>query len=94
MDYKKMKKWVAALRSGKYKKGTSFLKNEKNEYCCLGVAKQIRLCQAANRGNSNGNVSYNFLSENSQSKLIILNDVKKWSFKSIATYIEKNWKNL
>ena len=31
------KKWVDALRSGEYKQGQGRLKNEKNEYCCLGV---------------------------------------------------------
>lgn len=30
-------KWVAALRSGKYKQGRGRLKNTNNEYCCLGV---------------------------------------------------------
>lgn len=30
-------KWVAALRSGEYKQGESFLKNTNDEYCCLGV---------------------------------------------------------
>ncbi len=31
-------KWVAALRSGKYKQGKSRLRSPKGEYCCLGVA--------------------------------------------------------
>jgi hypothetical protein len=39
------KKWVKALRSGKYKKGTGYLKqyNKKNEarYCCLGVLCEL-----------------------------------------------------
>jgi hypothetical protein len=30
------KKWVAALRSGKYKQGTGALRRG-DEYCCLGV---------------------------------------------------------
>lgn len=29
--------WVAALRSGQYKQGMSQLRNERNEFCCLGV---------------------------------------------------------
>lgn len=40
------RKWVAALRSGKYKQGTRMLKytgiNGTFEYCCLGV-----LCEVA-----------------------------------------------
>jgi hypothetical protein len=31
------RKWVAALRSGKYKQGDGFLRSEKG-FCCLGVA--------------------------------------------------------
>jgi hypothetical protein len=40
-----MKKWVAALRSGKYKRGTKYLKQERDgvvKHCCLGV-----LCEVA-----------------------------------------------
>lgn len=35
------KKWVKALRSGKYKQGKGFLRTTKNEYCCLGVLCEI-----------------------------------------------------
>jgi len=31
-------KWVAALRSGKYKQGKGALRHSDNTYCCLGVA--------------------------------------------------------
>ena len=35
-------KWIAALKSVKYKKGTGELFNRANEtYCCLGVAGRI-----------------------------------------------------
>jgi len=34
------KKWIAALRSGKYKQGTHALKF-RDEYCCLGVLCSI-----------------------------------------------------
>jgi hypothetical protein len=34
------KKWVEALRSGKYKKGRGALKN-RGRYCCLGVLCDI-----------------------------------------------------
>lgn len=35
------KKWVAALRSGDYKQGRDQLRNEQNEFCCLGVLCNI-----------------------------------------------------
>ncbi len=34
-------KWVAALRSGKYQQGCGRLRNELNEFCCLGVALDL-----------------------------------------------------
>lgn len=36
----KQKKWIEALRSGKYKQGRGFLKKD-NCFCCLGVACEI-----------------------------------------------------
>lgn len=36
-----VKKWVEALRSGKYKQGRSALRNRDNEFCCLGVLCDI-----------------------------------------------------
>lgn len=40
-----MQKWVKALRSGKYKQGTGYLKQrspgKKTQYCCLGVLCEI-----------------------------------------------------
>jgi hypothetical protein len=35
------KKWVKALRSGKYKQGSINLRNTKGGYCCLGVLAEI-----------------------------------------------------
>lgn len=32
------KRWIAALRSGKYLQGQSYLENSFGHYCCLGVA--------------------------------------------------------
>lgn len=34
-------KWVAALRSGEYKQGEAYLKNNAGQYCCLGVACMV-----------------------------------------------------
>lgn len=36
------RKWLAALRSGKYKQGNNFMYNKNdNSYCCLGVLCEI-----------------------------------------------------
>lgn len=40
-EYKE--KWIAALRSGKYKQGKGVLRNSNNEFCCLGVLCDIVL---------------------------------------------------
>lgn len=37
MNKRIMKKWVKALKSGKYKQGEGALKNRAGGYCCLGV---------------------------------------------------------
>lgn len=34
-------RWIAALESGKYKKGKSCLRSHNNRYCCLGVAGDL-----------------------------------------------------
>lgn len=40
MDQKLKRKWVAALRSGKYKQGKNRLKT-KHGFCCLGVLRDV-----------------------------------------------------
>jgi hypothetical protein len=41
MDKKEFrKKWIEALRSGKYKQGREYLKKD-GFHCCLGVACEI-----------------------------------------------------
>jgi hypothetical protein len=37
------KKWVVALRSGKYKQGCFTLRSIDDKYCCLGVACDIAI---------------------------------------------------
>lgn len=41
MDAELKKKWVEALRSGKYEKGYAQLRNELGRMCCLGVLREI-----------------------------------------------------
>lgn len=45
MEKEKAYKLADALESGKYKQGQSALRNEKNEFCCLGVACDIANAQ-------------------------------------------------
>ena len=35
------KKWLKALRSGRYKQGKQYLRNSDNTYCCLGVLAKV-----------------------------------------------------
>jgi hypothetical protein len=99
------KKWINALRSGKFQQGTGCLWDSKdNSYCCLGV-----LCEITGNGNNrnmendypkdinpddpNKNTIQPFLglSANIQIKLASLND-GGCDFKEIANYISKNVK--
>lgn len=43
MNAEVKKLWVEALRSGDYLQGRLSLRNEKNEYCCMGVLCDIYL---------------------------------------------------
>lgn len=76
------KKWLEALRSGKYEQGRLFLKNLSGKYCCLGVA-----CDISNNGkwlpgsncynfeeSENGNIAENHLP--STTKLEYFSDEK------------------
>lgn len=43
VNVENMRKWIAALRSGQYTQGTGTLRNDKNQYCCLGVACEVAI---------------------------------------------------
>lgn len=43
MDPEAKKRWVAALRSGKYKQGTKQLCDFRGRFCCLGVYADIEI---------------------------------------------------
>lgn len=89
------KKWLKALRSGKYKQGQGLLK-EHGEYCCLGVACVVagrkRLANLGMIPDSEMRVPKFLRGTEAKvpNKLITLNDDKRWDFKKIATWIEKN----
>lgn len=41
MTDKNVRKWVEALRSGKYKQGQHVMRSGRDKFCCLGVACDI-----------------------------------------------------
>lgn len=97
-------KWVKALRSGEYKQGNNYLEQD-NKFCCLGVLckvtnPSIELNTAqyiGDRGMDTTGIpkilqgeAYEQLSNPIVYKLVLLNDDKNYSFKQIASYIERN----
>jgi hypothetical protein len=110
MSYKPMKKawkkrWVAALRSGKFAQGRSALRDE-DSYCCLGVLKAVACKKPRWKTPFGGFLAY--LSDNIcravgldnrnkagedasglQRELAGMNDNGR-SFKAIAAWIQKN----
>ncbi len=66
MKYEIAMKWVEALRSGNYKQGTGYLKNN-DKFCCLGV-----LCDISQLGEWDGNYYENKLST-------LPNKVREWA---------------
>lgn len=99
-------KWAAALRSGQYKQCQGRLKNEKDEYCCLGVLcdingfnpmymdfyvpKELRVALEMKHSAGIFKSTNKYQNEYNLSKL---ND-DGVSFLAIADLIEKNWENL
>lgn len=94
MPAKRKRRWIAALRSGKYKQGQGRLKTGTGEYCCLGVACAIRETRPGASGGMvhNGTVRRDFAPARIQSKLMRWNDAvgrAHKSFKQIAVWVER-----
>lgn len=53
IDEKQFKKWIKALRSGKYKQATQKLQDV-GGYCCLGLACEITIPKKYRRLNNRG----------------------------------------
>lgn len=112
-----MKKWVKALRSGKYEQGIHYLNNG-DKYCCLGVLcevleiKKVKThysplssygenlplttslpAEAMKLSGLKDSVGEITLPKGMVS-LVVLNDMRKRSFKQIAAFIERNWEKL
>lgn len=92
------RKWIAALRSGKFKQGHGRLFDHKeNSYCCLGVACKVHKPNLEPYGGAiidsldevpKGAIKVLVL-HGVQDKLVTMNDDRKLSFKRIASYIER-----
>ncbi len=102
MDQEVKAKWIAALKSGKYKQGRDRLRGPKDKFCCLGV-----LCDVIDStkwvkepdGYSFMDRAWFFPDELCvqydlpQVKTIVLsrmNDTERKPFSEIAHYIEEN----
>lgn len=90
MNYQVMKKWVKALRSGKYKQGKEKLYDPITDtYCVMGV-----LAYVLNQPLSVDHFRKIYKTPKGPAvSLMFLND-KGLSFKQIANIIEKNWRDL
>lgn len=98
-----LKKWVAALRSGKYTQTTGQL-SRRGSFCCLGVACEVFGATFTERGDrasyKDGDTEYADdympplladelgLSEDDQKRFVRMNDSEKYSFSAIADFIE------
>lgn len=81
------KKWIAALRSGKYRQGIEFLKHGNRygtRYCCLGVAKELFGLRAEP---DHALVDFGWMDEEVQTVLTKMND-SGHNFTQIADHIE------
>ncbi len=97
------KKWIDALRSGKYEQGQYCLRNIKDKYCCLGVLadninnvswkihpadKMYELFSENERNQSY--IPNEYLNMDIQKFLSEMNDNSALSFEEIANWIEEN----
>jgi hypothetical protein len=88
------KKWIAALRSGKYKQGRHRLAHA-GRYCCLGVLCEILALRQGNWSLYDAQLPGSHVREMvgldtaEAVRLANMNDAKM-SFKAIADWIEEN----
>jgi len=90
------KKWIAALRSGKYKQGSGKYYDSKLDcYCAMGVgykANDVPFAMDGQTINSEYDRVFMFNGENNLLwfPLQEMNDDEKLSFKEIADWVETN----
>ena len=93
------KKWLKALRSGKYKQGRKQLQDNAG-YCCLGVLACIADPHGTTWEAADGSFGYyknqralvGHIPNNAITDLIGLNDTEGKTFSQIANWISKNVK--
>jgi len=104
MDKKLKRKWVDALRSGKYKQGLAQLRTTLNAFCCLGVLCDVQgrkwrkningeyVIGSGEQEDQDGEVNAKLHADvggyQRAKKLMSMND--GFSFKEIADYIEES----
>ncbi len=103
MNKELITEWIEALRSGNYKQGFGQLKNNKDEYCCLGVACELFKAKIGGSWNpsfdgtkfscTTGMTPLVGISHMQQLDLVDMNDLSRLSFDKIADYIEKEYLN-
>jgi hypothetical protein len=94
MDKKIKRKWIRALRSGKYEQATSMLCDKSGAMCCLGV---LAVIQGASIGSIQNGMTSDLaiglnagLRKRDREKLSYMNDDGN-SFKDIAGYISEHY---
>jgi hypothetical protein len=101
MDKVLKKKWVKALRSGRYRQGIDYLQCGEGNNCCLGVLCRVArvkaepsYCGTKSFDGDESHLTDKLLKKfkitaKQQNKLIDMNDSQGKTFKEIADYIEK-----
>lgn len=82
------KKWVDALRSGKFKQGRGALRSPDGSFCCLGVADEVCKLKDPSSYLLRSTGAKLGLNQELQHQLYTMNDVDRVSFCEIAKAIE------
>jgi hypothetical protein len=100
MNKKVKAKWVAALRGGLYKQGFGQLRDPEDRCCCLGVLCDVVAPKKWHRsyktfaewehGGQWALPCKSIISYSQAEEFILMNDKRKYSFKKIANWIDKN----
>lgn len=98
----RVQKWIDALRSGEYKQGFGSLKNNAGNFCVLGVLCDVHrktLKRSGYNWKGNSYLGWHGLLPNEVARwvglfdivenLVDYNDIHKYSFKKIASILQK-----
>jgi hypothetical protein len=73
-----LRKWVEALRSGKYTKGVGNLRNINDEYCCLGVACDASGVAEWKRRREDAEFVFSYLTPTKNATAYLPIEVQQW----------------